>query len=394
MADAAVRQLPRAHRPDRNPPLPDRHGRRAEGRLGPPHVLRAGDGDRPRAGAAGAHDDRPPLRPVPLADPDDAPPAVAAVAGRSARQAAPAPPGQPVPDPPDRRRRAARRHDRPRRDRVRPVPVPAGRERRQRQAHVRAEKRLRELRDRPEDRRGAHRAAARDLRAGDGRDGPAGRDAQQEDRRHPRDEADRLARSAARRDRAPAQDADGPHRRGVALARPGQPGAAQGCAGPAADRPQRAARRSAGAHGRGLARRSADRAGPQDGLPAGRSRRLSGRDRSAAQAQLCGGLAPARDAAADPRRAPRRRPRRSLAAPGPRRGGVQRRHEGRARARAGHRHRGCPARRLRAARRGRQQEDRGPDRRGSVRLVATAEHDRRARRVAGERRPRSALGGR
>ena len=108
----------------------------------------------------------------------------------------------------------------------------------------------------------------------------------------------RHARAAARGDRAPGQDADGADRRGAAVARHGEPDAAAGSAGAAAARPQRAARRSAGAHGRGLARGPADRAGPQDGLPAGRPRRLPGRARGAAQAELRGGGAAARHAAA------------------------------------------------------------------------------------------------
>ena len=58
-----------------------------------------------------------------------------------------------------------------------------------------------------------------------------------------------------------------------------------GGAGAAAARPQRAAGRTAGAHGRGLARGPADRAGAQDGLPAGRRRHVPGRGRGAAQAR-------------------------------------------------------------------------------------------------------------
>ena len=101
----------------------------------------------------------------------------------------------------------------------------------------------------------------------------------------------------------------------------------------AAARPQRAARRGAGAHGHRLARRPADRAGPQDGLPARRPRRLPGRGRGAAQAQLRRRRAPAGDAAPDPRGPPRRRPRRPVAPRRARRDRVQRRHEGRAGAR-------------------------------------------------------------
>ena len=282
VADAALPQLSGAERADRDPALPGRHRRRAQGHLGAPHLLRARELGRPSADALGAHHRAAALRPVQGADRDHAAAAAAPAAFGAARRPAAPSPEQPVQGAARRRRRDGRPDRRPRRDRLRPVPVSAVRRRRQRQAHVRPGERLHELQHRPEDRRSAGRAAARDLGAGQRCAGPAGRDAQPEDRRDPGGEADRPARAAARGDRGAAPDAAGAHRRGADVARHGHRGPAPGSAGPAAARPQRSARRDSGAHGHRLAQQPADRARPQDGLPARRPRRLPGRARGAA----------------------------------------------------------------------------------------------------------------
>ncbi len=387
MADAALRQLPVAERADRDPALPGGHRQRAQGHLGAADLLRARELGRPPADAFGAHHRAAALRPVQGPDPDHAAAAPAAAARRSARRAAAAPGERPLRGADGRRRGDGRADGGPRRDRFRPVPLSALRRRRQRQADLHPEERVHQLRGRAEDRRGPGRAASRHLGAGHRCDGPAGRAAQPQDRRHPGDEADRPARAAARGDRGAAPDADGAHRRGAALARHGRPGAAQGRAGPAAARPQRPARRGAGAHGRGLAERPADGAGPQDGLSAGRSRRLPGRARGAAPALLWRCRAPAGDAAADPRRSADRRPGRSVAPRRARRGGVQRRHEGRAGARPGPLDRDGAARRLREGRLGGHRQERRRLRPDPVRPHAPAEHHRPARRVAREGGP-------
>ena len=76
---------------------------------------------------------------------------------------------------------------------------------------------------------------------------------------------------------------------------------------PATAGPQRAARRTAGAPGRRQPCRPAERPGPQDGLPAGRRRRLSGRSRRAAPPALRRGRQAAGAAAAAARRPADRR---------------------------------------------------------------------------------------
>ena len=70
----------------------------------------------------------------------------------------------------------------------------------------------------------------------------------------------------------------------------------------AARGPQRAAGRTAGAPRPGVARRPADRAGAQDGLPAGRRDAVRARGRGAGAAALCGGQPAAGAAAAAARR--------------------------------------------------------------------------------------------
>ena len=81
LADAALRQLPRTHRADRDAALPGAFRRRAQARLGPPHLLRSRDRRRAPADAARANHRRAALRPVQGPQPDDA--AAASAACRS-----------------------------------------------------------------------------------------------------------------------------------------------------------------------------------------------------------------------------------------------------------------------------------------------------------------------
>ena len=304
VADAPVCELSVADRADRDAAVPadDRRCRRSQADVGTPDLLRAGPGRRPPADAAGKDDRRGALRPVRRFDPDDAAAAVAAAACRSACGAAGPARELQLQGRADRRRRAGGRDRRPRRARTGPVPVSAVRSGRQRQAHVHSAVGIHEFRDRAEDRpgagRGPPRVAARDR--GSGR--PAGQDAPPQARRDAGDPAHRHRRTAARSDRPPAQDAAGAHRRGADVARHGRQGPAREGAGPAEARPQHPARRGAGADGRRLARRPAAGAGPQDGLSAGRPRDLPGRGGGPEPAELCGRVAPARDAAAAARR--------------------------------------------------------------------------------------------
>ena len=143
--------------------------------------------------------------------------------------------------------------------------------------------------------------------------------------------ADRLARAAARGDRAAGQDADGAHRRGAAVARHGHRGAARRRRWSSRSRPQRAARRDAGA------RWASSRA--TTCRPRWRARwatRSSTSTPSRSSPRRCAAAATAsrarlqRDAAADARRPPRGRAGRPVAPCRDRRDRVHRQTEDRA----------------------------------------------------------------
>jgi hypothetical protein len=374
--------------------LPDRRLERQAAHR-PPDLLRARGSSGPRAAAARAHHAAAALRPVPLADADHAAGAAAAADGRPAFDPARPAHLQRLPHRLRRWRRDTRPDRRARRDRPRALPVPARGRHRLRAPHVRAACCVRELRAGPAHRRGAGRAEQRHAGADRGGGGHAEEPAQPEARRHPAAAAGGLARPALRGHRPPGEDADGACGRSADLAGHDHAGAAQRGPAAAAERPRRAAGRTAGAHGRGLAQRPAGGVVAQDGLPAGRSGRLPGRARRAAPHPLRSGAAAAPDAAADPRRPAGG----GAGRPGapPHRGGrgrVQRADEGGAGARAVPRHRRCVAGRLREDRRSHRRAQRARDRPAGHRLPAhrhrQADRDTGTRRVSARRRRRRA----